>query len=57
MEDAVVEPGAVVTSSVVGPRAVVGAGARLHEVTVGDDARIGNGLRLDGDRVECGAEI
>ena len=57
MAGAVVGAGAVVTDSVVGPGAVVGRGAVLREATVGDEARVGAGAHLDGDRVECGAEV
>lgn len=57
MEGAVVERGAVVTDSAVGPGAVVGAGAELVGATIGDDARISPGARLDGERVDCGAAV
>lgn len=57
MAGAVVGAGAVVTDSVVGPGAVVGARAVLLAVTVGDQGRVSPDAHLEGDRVECGAEV
>jgi len=57
MVGSVIGAGAVVTDSVVGPGAVVGAGAVLLAATVGDQARVSGGAHLEGDRVECGAEV
>jgi len=34
---------------------VVGAGAELHGCVLGQDARVPDGMRLDGARVDAGA--
>jgi carbonic anhydrase/acetyltransferase-like protein (isoleucine patch superfamily) len=55
MADAEVGEDALVVDSVVGPRALVGAGAALVGVTVGDDGSVPPGGRPPpGTRVECG---
>lgn len=57
MAGAVIGEGAVVTDSVVGPGAVLGARVVLIAATVGDEARVSAETHLEGDRVECGAEV
>jgi mannose-1-phosphate guanylyltransferase len=57
-DDAVIEYGANVHSSVIGRGARVGAGARLHGVILGDRVDVGAGNELlDGARVWPGAVI
>lgn len=53
MSGAVVGEDAVVVDSVVGPSAVVGRAAHLHGVTLGDEATVGAGGRLEDLRVDC----
>ncbi|MGH3365164.1 MAG: sugar phosphate nucleotidyltransferase [Nocardioidaceae bacterium] len=57
MSGAVVRQGAVVVDSVVGPSAVVGRSAHLREVTLGDEATVGAGGRLEGVRIECAVNV
>jgi mannose-1-phosphate guanylyltransferase len=58
LDDAVVEPGAVIADSMVGRAATVGARTVLTGAVVGDGAHVGadNELR-DGVRVWCGARL
>jgi mannose-1-phosphate guanylyltransferase len=58
LDDAVVEPGAVVSDSMIGRAAHVGARTVLSGVVVGDRARVGadNELR-EGVRIWCGASV
>jgi ADP-glucose pyrophosphorylase len=53
----VVNEDAVVVDSVVGPSAVVGRAAHLREVTLGDEATVGAGGRLEDVRVECAVNV
>ena len=53
MSGAVVGEDAVVVDSVVGPSAVVGRAAHLDGVTLGDEATVGAGSRLEDVRVDC----
>lgn len=53
MAGAVVGEDAVVVDSVVGPSAVVGRAAHLHGVTLGDEATVAAGGRLEDLRVDC----
>ena len=53
MSGAVVGEDAVVVDSVVGPSAVVGRAAHLHGVTLGDEATVAAGGRLEDLRVDC----
>jgi mannose-1-phosphate guanylyltransferase len=53
MAGAVVGTDAVVVDSVVGPSAVVGRSAQLRSVTLGDEATVGAGGRLEEVRVDC----
>jgi tetrahydrodipicolinate N-succinyltransferase len=47
-----------VTDSAVGPGAVVGAGAVLVRVTLGDDAEVAAGVTVTaGERIECAARV
>ncbi|HZJ07906.1 MAG TPA: NDP-sugar synthase [Nocardioidaceae bacterium] len=57
MANAVVEEGAVVVDSAIGPAAVVGASADLRGTTLGDEARVRAGARLEGELVECAGEV
>ncbi|GGZ26449.1 NDP-sugar synthase [Streptomyces nitrosporeus] len=58
LQDAVVEPGAVVTDSLIGAGARIGSRTVLAGAVIGDGARVGadNELR-DGIRVWCGAVL
>jgi len=57
MSGAVVREDAVVVDSVVGPSAVVGRSAQLHEVTLGDEATVGAGSRLEDVRIDCAVNV
>jgi mannose-1-phosphate guanylyltransferase len=58
MDGAVVEPGARVVRSIVGPRARIGAGSVLRKVSIGDDAVVGAGCEFPtGVRVACGVHL
>jgi mannose-1-phosphate guanylyltransferase len=57
MTGAVVSEDAVVVDSVVGPSAVVGRSAHLHEVTLGDEATVAAGGRLEDQRVDCAVNV
>ncbi len=57
MSGAVVSEDAVVVDSVVGPQAVVGRSAQLLEVTLGDEATVAAGGRLEDMRVDCAVNV
>jgi mannose-1-phosphate guanylyltransferase len=57
MSGAVVAQDAVVVDSVVGPSAVVGRSAHLRGVTLGDEATVGAGGRLENERVDCAVNV
>ncbi|HEX6246441.1 MAG TPA: NDP-sugar synthase [Nocardioidaceae bacterium] len=57
MSGAVVSEDAVVVDSVVGPSAVVGRSAQLHAVTLGDEATVSAGGRLESERVDCAVNV
>jgi mannose-1-phosphate guanylyltransferase len=57
LSGAVVGEGAVVVDSVVGPSAVVGRSVHLRSVTLGDEATVGAGGRLEDVRVDCAVNV
>jgi mannose-1-phosphate guanylyltransferase len=58
MAGAVIEDGARVVDSVVGPGAVIGAKAEVVGAAIGDDATIGAGVTLpEGSRVDCADRV
>lgn len=57
MSGAVVGEDAVVVDSVLGPSAVVGRSAYLRAVTLGDEATVGAGGRLEDVRVDCAVNV
>ena len=57
MSGAVISEDAVVVDSVIGPQAVVGRSAHLHEVTLGDEATVAAGGRLEDVRLDCAVNV
>jgi mannose-1-phosphate guanylyltransferase len=54
---AVVEDGARVVSSIVGPKAIVGSGATLVDSVLGERVHVPPGVRLEGVRLSSGAPL